>query len=166
VPVNNWGGAYICDEVNSYSKAILDSKDGFSSFNKRNYFDVDIQIYETRKEMFKLFNKLIKRNLNAGVIKIDVEGYEFAVLKGIADVIPQEMKIAIIFESLDPNLDIKTILSFFSGRALAYKLQSNRKLRNNRNFFDYIDYFKLNLRDRLDINFDTNWSGDIVLLVD
>jgi FkbM family methyltransferase len=166
VPLTNWGGAFIKDKYNIYSNEILYKKDGFLDFRKKNYSDIQIKLRDSTKELKKVFNFLIKRKLTAGVIKIDVEGYEPIILTGIAQSIPKACKVVIIFESLNPKFDIKAILKCFLGRATAYKLQSNRELKNNNSYVDYMDYFKLKLRDRLDGNSSGNWSGDIVLFVD
>jgi hypothetical protein len=61
-------------------------------------------------------------DLLCGVVKIDVEGYEPAVLAGIADAIPPQLSLFIVFESWNADFDMDGILKSFGGRAEAYKL--------------------------------------------
>jgi FkbM family methyltransferase len=116
VPKSNWGGAFIKDSSNSYNDEILASKDNFYSFDNNNYFKVEINIKDTVNELKKLFNKLSNKNYFNGVIKIDVEGYEMTILKGIAKSLPLSMKVFIIFESWDNNFDIASLLDAFKER--------------------------------------------------
>ena len=37
IPLHNWGGAFILDKNNTYNKKILSNKDGYKSFNEKNY---------------------------------------------------------------------------------------------------------------------------------
>ena len=60
---------------------------------------------------------------------------------------------------------MQKILKAFNGNAIAYKLTSNRNFKGNTNYLDYLDYFRLRLRDRLDKIADADYSGDIILLV-
>ncbi|MBX9837544.1 MAG: FkbM family methyltransferase [Silvanigrellaceae bacterium] len=47
VPINNWGGAFIKDESNSYDEATLLKKDGFEVYDESNYFNVEIEVKNT-----------------------------------------------------------------------------------------------------------------------
>ena len=50
------------------------------------------------------------------LIKIDVEGMEEVVLKGISESIPAQFKIMIIFENWDPHFNFNKIKEYFSER--------------------------------------------------
>ncbi len=104
---------------NAYSENILAQKDGFTSLKKSNYFNIEIQVKKAADELELLFCNLVKRNLKKGVIKIDVEGYELTVLKGIAESFPKTMNAYIIFENWDPKVNILDIVNSFDGRASA-----------------------------------------------
>jgi FkbM family methyltransferase len=125
VPKKNWGGAFIHDQANSYSDKILAKKDGFHQISKKNYYNTEIIIKKSSDELKKIFKGLVKKTGNAGVIKIDVEGYENVVLKGIAESMNQNLKIIIIFENHDPNFSIKKCESLFKGKAKLFKLETN-----------------------------------------
>lgn len=118
VPRNNWGGAYIHDQNNCYDLDILFRKDGFIDFDDGNYFELQIPIKSAKNKLSELFSALLERNLKSGVIKIDVEGYELVILKGIADALPKDMKIQIIFESLDPDFKVDKVLEEFICRCV------------------------------------------------
>jgi len=127
VPRDNWGGAFINDTGNSYDADTLVNKDRFTSFDKKNYFDIDIVIQEAADTLKRLFAELANNGLVNGVIKLDVEGYEPVILKGIAQTLPHNMSVMIIFESWSEKFDvIKETLEVFNNRATAYRLSSNR----------------------------------------
>lgn len=125
VPKKNWGGAFIHDALNSYDDKILAKKDGFKNINKSNYYTTEITIKKTSQELKKIFKALKKKNGGAGIIKIDVEGYENVVLKGVAESIHKNLKLIIIFENHDPNFSIKKCESIFEGKAKLFKVETN-----------------------------------------
>ena len=125
VPKKNWGGAFIHDHANSYSDKILARKDGFKKVNKKNYYNTEIIVKNASHELKKIFKGLAKKTGNAGVIKIDVEGYENVILKGIAESVNKNLKIIIIFENHDPNFSIKKCESLFKGKAKLFKIETN-----------------------------------------
>jgi FkbM family methyltransferase len=113
VPKHNWGGAFVNDESNSYSQKMLASKDGFQSIDRNNYFSIDVKINNATVELKTLFEKLSKKNLKRGVIKIDVEGYEPEVLRGIARALPESCSVYIVFESWDKDFPIEAVRDEF-----------------------------------------------------
>lgn len=117
VPKSNWGGAFLKTDGNSYSVEVLAQKDGFSSFDASNYFDVDVEIVDAIVELKNLFAGLRDSGKMAGVIKIDVEGMEITVLNAIALTIPADVKAIIVFENWDNSFDPKRLVSSFGGRA-------------------------------------------------
>lgn len=123
VPKHNWGGAFVNDAANSYDTATLAAKDGFAAYSEANYFDIAIEIRDGAKALKDVFADLVAQGLARGVIKIDVEGYEPVVLKGIAAAIPPEVEAMIVLESWDKNFPMDAVLGEFAGRATAFKLE-------------------------------------------
>jgi len=168
VPKHNWGGAFINDAVNAYDSATLAAKDSFKSLDKDNYFDIEITIKNAATELQRLFGELSANNLLCGVIKIDVEGYEPVILKGIAEAIPQHMKCLIVFESWNADLDIEAILSAFDGRASAYKLALNTPWKKH--WLKPIKLFSLLFNRKLETRIEKanagRCKGDIILKID
>jgi FkbM family methyltransferase len=119
VPKNNWGGAFINDKSNSYDERILAEKDGFRNIDPKNYFTVDIKVKSAATELTLLFEKLLKKNLRRGVIKIDVEGYEPEVLRGIANALPKFCSVYIVFESWNKDFPIDELIAEF-GRGVKF----------------------------------------------
>ena len=114
VPKNNWGGAFINDSSNSYGEKLLADKDGFESIDPKNYLEIEIVLKDTEVELKKLFEELSEKNLKLGVIKIDVEGYELEILKGIALALPRSFGVYIVFESWDKDFPIDKVLADFN----------------------------------------------------
>ena len=168
VPKKNWGGAFVKDISNAYTQEILAKKDGFQKIDNKNYFNVEILIKKTSLELKKLFTTLKNRKREMGVIKIDIEGYEKVVLKGIADSINNKLKLIIIFENHDPNFNIKECESFFKGRAKAYKFESKQpsweKFAKIMKFFSRL--LKKKIIHQLKEGTPSNWKGDIALIIE
>jgi hypothetical protein len=129
VPVGNMGGAFINDDVNSYSEEILIMKDNFRSVSKENYIEESIRIESAEVVLGDLLRSLISRGLNSGVIKIDVEGYEPVILHALTQV-PGKMSLVIIFESWDKSYDFSSLLASFNKRATGFRLKSRRSYKN------------------------------------
>jgi FkbM family methyltransferase len=168
VPKHNWGGAFVNDSANSYSKDILAQKDGFEVINQENYFDVEIDIKESSTELQSLFKDLTARNLTKGVVKIDVEGYEVSVLKGLAKSLPLGTKAVVVFESWDKAFNIKEILDTFEGRATARQLYRHTPYNRAwpRLFKAMTLLLGLNFTTKLKPVDEKNCYGDVVLFVD
>ena len=122
VPKHNWGGAFVRDANNSYNDNILASKDGFDAIDSKNYFELDIVIKDTERELKELFESLAKKQSKRGLVKIDVEGYEESVLIGIAKSVPVNIQLVIVFESWDENFNLTKVVDSFQGRCHAKKL--------------------------------------------
>lgn len=122
VPRGNWGGAFIHDEVNSYTDEEVGSKDGYIGFSSDNYDVVSIQIQNATLHFADLFAELSKKNLCKGFIKIDVEGYESVIVEAIAKSIPENMEAIILFECFTKGFDPAPLVEKFHGRAKPYKL--------------------------------------------
>lgn len=126
VPTRNWGGGFIHNVVEGYRDEVQEKSLKFDVNDPRNYNEVQIQIKNAKETFENLFESLGSDNLISGVIKIDVEGYEPTILMGIAQAIPPEVKVMIIFECWDENLNINSILSPFENRATCFRLAPNR----------------------------------------
>ena len=119
IPKHNWGGAFIRSEDNAYSEDILASKDSFDDFDSNNYVHSEIQVKSTRDTFIKIFSNLSGKDLKKGVIKIDVEGFEEVVLFGIAEVLPADFNVAIIFENFNKDFDFVRLEKAFLNRKIS-----------------------------------------------
>ncbi len=122
VPKGNWGGGFIHDKNNSYEDDQLGSKDGYSNFDSNNYNLVSIKIEQANQILENLFKNLESKNLTKGFIKIDVEGYEPLIVKSIAESLPDNFEVVILFECFTKNFSAEELLKHYKGRAMAYKL--------------------------------------------
>jgi FkbM family methyltransferase len=122
VPRSNWGGAYVVSDDNAYSSEALLAKDGFAKDDPESYLSLEIDICHAADILGRLFAELIKDGKSHGSVKIDVEGFESVVLQAIAETLPPEMGLSIIFEHLGDEFDSEKILSAFRGRAHLYAL--------------------------------------------
>ncbi len=122
VPKHNWGGAFVHSNDNSYADTQLASKDGFSQFDIGNYLSVEIRIEPARDELEHLFRKLDNDGCRAGVVKIDAEGYEILILEAIAETLPPNFKVIVVFEYWDKDFDPSPLLGKFGNRVTAHKL--------------------------------------------
>lgn len=167
IPRDNWGGAFISDAGNAYDAEVLARKDGFERMEASNYFEVDIAVRHAESEMRERFGQLAAQSLRSGVVKIDVEGYELVVLRGIAKALPEDFQLMIIFESWDPKLDIQAVLALFGGRATACKLAKEMPWKES--WPRWIKWIQLarnaKVRTALRANDSEDWSGDVVLRV-
>ena len=166
IPKHNWGGAFVADATNSYDRGLLTQKDGLQQVDAGKYFEVDIKILNTRAEMARLFSELKGKGLKSGVIKIDVEGYETAVLAGIAEAIPDDIEVYILFESWDANFDLSSLIRAFRGRATPMRLI--RRAPYGRNWPTIIKALAALFRWRFSTaleNIETGCVGDIILSI-
>jgi FkbM family methyltransferase len=131
VPRANWGGAFIDDESNAYDQSLLLSKDGFSAIDAANYFKVDVEIRMAALALQEVFADLRRLNLTRGVIKIDVEGYESVVLKGIAESLPTDFAAVVIFENWDPKARLADMVAPFQRASRLSKLVRRRSWGNS-----------------------------------
>jgi FkbM family methyltransferase len=127
VPFDNWGGAFIKSDDNAYKQDLLSEKDGYGKFNEDNYQVLDVQIEAASEVLFELFDELNRRNKTNGVIKIDVEGYEGLVLGAIAQTVPANFKIFVIFENWASNLAFSDLNLPSSLNTKLFKIEENKK---------------------------------------
>jgi FkbM family methyltransferase len=120
IPKNNFGGAYL-KEGNTYSSDILLDKDNIKDPAKA-YNLLNVTIKDSRTQLNELFSSKIPSR-SRGVIKIDVEGYEPYILKAIAETLPSESSVAIIFENHDPNFKFNELKLYFNRNTDLYRLK-------------------------------------------
>jgi FkbM family methyltransferase len=125
IPRNNWGGAFVVSNENVYDEKTLYTKDGFKVDREDNYLILEIKLNDARVIFKDLFSRLQQSGKRNGAIKIDVEGMEISILKAIAETVPPNFKLSIIFEFLGSEFDGASILSFFSSHAHLFSLRKS-----------------------------------------
>ena len=125
VPIKNWGGAHVISKDNTYSFETLLNKDGFSSFDSRNYITIEISVKSAEKVLMQIFQNLRYEGKTKGIIKIDVEGFESTIIKAIGKTLPEGMDIYIIFEHLDSRISPISFLDSFDENAKLYCLRKS-----------------------------------------
>ena len=122
VPTNNWGGAFIRDSNNAYRDSLFATRHLVDQFDLKIYRQIDICIEATGDLCPGLFSELSRAGLSRGVIKLDTEGYERAILESLAPHIPPDFSVVIVFENWDPDLDIEALAARFDRRVSAFRL--------------------------------------------
>ena len=93
-------------------------KDGFSKIDTSNYVIDSVRVESTKKSLGKIFQNLKANNLNRGIIKIDVEGFEFNIIKGISLCIPDNFQLILIFENWDERFNFSTLEELFPNKKI------------------------------------------------
>ena len=106
IPMHNWGGAFVANAENVYSNEDIARKEGLRSIELLETHEQRIKIVEAEK-FFKehVFHNGGLAHNRSGVIKIDVEGYEEVVLRGIASSLPCSSSVCIIFENWNAKFE-------------------------------------------------------------
>jgi FkbM family methyltransferase len=120
VPAENFGGAFVHDEHNAYSEDLFARKHAQTRFDLKRYRQIPIRIEATTEVLAPLFAELQGARAPCGVIKIDVEGYEKAIIEGIAACLPSGVRCLIVFENWDARLDVAALLGRFGRSASAF----------------------------------------------
>lgn len=116
IPKHNWGGAFVRSPENSYTDETLAKKDGLIKLDSTNYVVSTVSIKESESDLTKTFSELSKQKLKKGIVKIDIEGMELAVLEGIGKALPSDMQITILLENWEERLDFELIRHYFANR--------------------------------------------------
>lgn len=132
IPKKNWGGAFLDSIDNSYSADVLLAKDNFVRMDYENYIRKDVKIRAGAEVLGGIFQDLMRRGVDAGVIKIDVEGFELSVLQEISKVLPPSLRAYIIFENWESTLKIEEFAGLFGARATAFRLDWKRPVRGRK----------------------------------
>ena len=125
VPSHNWGGAFVHDRFNAYSDALLATKHLVRDLSTANYRQMEIQIEPAGEVCAALFAHLARLGLKRGVIKLDTEGYEKAILESLAPHLPRDFAVVVVFENWDPDLALAELVARF-GRPTAVFCLSRR----------------------------------------
>tara|TARA_B100001750_G_C15514050_1_gene605676 strand:- start:347 stop:1258 length:912 start_codon:yes stop_codon:yes gene_type:complete len=168
IPKRNWGGAFIKSSQNTYSQEILARKDGYKVIDPKNYIEKQVEVKDASEILVEKFSSLSDINAFKGVIKIDVEGMEEHVLRGISSSLPKNLKVIIIFENYDEKFPIEDILkSFHPRQAKSYVLE--RKLPFNDNWPWLIKIIILMISrietKLIEMNKSSSATGDIVIMI-
>jgi FkbM family methyltransferase len=142
IPKDNWGGAFIDDTFNSYSKNTIVKKDNYTDYDKDNYKTLQIKIKSAEEILNDLFLNFKKSNHTSGVIKIDVEGYEPIIVAAIAKVLPVDFKITIIFENWSDELELNKLINMFKRNIKSYVLSTKPQILDT-NYPRFIRLFAL-----------------------
>lgn len=121
VPKHNWGGAFVRSNSNSYPDQLLAAKDTFESFDQENYVVCNVSVKPAEAVFSKIFSNLKKSGFQKGVIKLDVEGFESIVLKGIAVALPPDISAVVVFENWDENFSFEDLRNNFGNRQISLK---------------------------------------------
>jgi len=122
VPEENFGGAFVHDEHNAYPDTLFARKHLQPGFDLARYRQIPIRIAATGEVLPPLFAELSARGLSRGVIKLDVEGYEQAIIVDIAECLPAAFSCLIVFENWDADFDVEALLGRFARRASAFQI--------------------------------------------
>ena len=165
IPHHNWGGAFINDQNNIYDDKMLTEKDGYYFFDKKNYLKKKIKVRKTKEILSKIFFNLSKKKLTKGIIKLDVEGYEVAIIKELAKVLPKNFQLFIIFENFKNDLDMSFIKAKFQRNIKIYKIQRNNPWKEK--WPDFIKGILMILNRKIITKIiepdNINWSGHIIM---
>lgn len=124
IPKHNWGAAFIDSDDNLYSKKLLFNKDGNKKYTPEKYSVQKVKIESANERFEKLFSELRSKGLTKGIIKIDVEGCEYSIIKGIAEQLPSDFSIVICFENLNNDFDFSLLAKQFTNTELKiFKLE-------------------------------------------
>jgi len=126
IPKHNWGGAFISDAANIYSSDTLTKKDNLKSFQEQNYIRREVVIREGGAVFAERFERIVAAGGKAGVIKIDVEGFELNVLAEIARAFPPELEAYVILENWEPSVSVSQFTKMFGTRARPFSFDAER----------------------------------------
>jgi len=122
IPTHNWGGAFVHDGHNAYSDALFASRHLVEQLDLEAYRKIGIRIEATANLLPGLFAEFSRAGLTTGVIKVDTEGYEKAILESLAPHLPDDFAVVIVFENWEADLDIEALKSRFGRPVTALRL--------------------------------------------
>jgi FkbM family methyltransferase len=166
IPKYNWGGAFVKNS-NGYSDEILRSKDGFDSFDRKNYSFSKVKVKNSETFFINFFSSLAVEGLTKGVIKIDVEGYERMILLALAKTLPSTFKVIIIFENWNPDFKIDEIKNSFSNKSIdCFRISRSIIGTDKSRLNKFIDLILFGDKTVLSKCVDGRVIGDIVLQIE
>jgi FkbM family methyltransferase len=122
IPCHNWGGAFIHDGFNAYSDGLFAKRHLVRELDVKTYRQVEVQIEAAADLCPGLFAEFSRAGLTTGVIKLDTEGYEKAILESVAPLLPADFSIVIVFENWDPDLALDQLRARFDRPVTAFLL--------------------------------------------
>lgn len=132
IPHRNMGGAFVNSALNSYSPEILNNKDSDTGSEINDFaLKQEIEIKDATRELDACFSVFRKRHKKKGIIKVDVEGMEPIILKGIGATLPKDISVIICFENWDKNIDLEAIMDMFPNRVTASRVIHASTLRHH-----------------------------------
>tara|TARA_B100001057_G_scaffold211469_1_gene211953 strand:- start:936 stop:1865 length:930 start_codon:yes stop_codon:yes gene_type:complete len=168
IPKKNWGGAFVKSKHNLYDEKTLANKDEFFKLEKNNYIIKKVKICSSESKLKEIFDSLLTKNLTRGIIKIDVEGMEMTILKGLSKILPKNMQIEIIFENWNEKLNFLLIEEFFLNRKITLN-KFNNKIRYKHNSSRLIKGLKMLLSSNFttlkELKKDEDLRGDLVISI-
>lgn len=129
VPRDNWGGAFV-PQGNAYDAATLAAKEGRDAVGGAGLLERTVRLEPAAEVLGGIFDAMRAEGRHAGVVKLDVEGFELEVLRAMAPAIPDDMALVIVFESWDASLGTQALCEAFGGRARLQVLQGDPPLRD------------------------------------
>lgn len=120
VPPGNWGAAFVRDEHNAYPDELIARWHRVEKHELERYRRVPIRIEAIADALPPLFANLASEGTTRGAIKVDVEGYERAILKGIAAILPDPFELFVVFESWGGRIDVGELVDAFRRPVHAY----------------------------------------------
>lgn len=122
VPLHNWGGAFIHDGFNAYPDSLIAVRHRVQQLDEAAYRQLPVRIEATASVCPGLFAEFSRAGLKRGVIKLDTEGYEKAILESLAPHIPDDFNVVIEFENWDPHLELAPLMARFDRPVSAFLL--------------------------------------------
>ncbi len=129
LPSKNFGGAFVYDEHNAYTADLIASKHGSGNFDLTSYRQVPVRIEAVHTVLPPIFEKLRAQGLTRGVIKLDVEGYEKAILESLVPCLPRDFSMVIVFENWDDQFPIDALLAAFDRPVRASMMERTPAMR-------------------------------------
>jgi FkbM family methyltransferase len=131
IPARNIGGAFIHDSHNAYSDELFASRFFHDRLEVSRFRQIEIQIMAAREVFPDLFAELRRSGCTAGVLKVDVEGYERAILESMAPWLPSDFKVFVVFENWNSQLDLRALLVSFGRPVKAYRFSRRPSTKHN-----------------------------------
>jgi FkbM family methyltransferase len=129
IPTHNWGGAFIHDRFNAYPDSLIAARHLVKQFDVTAYRQVEVQIEEVGRRCPYLFAEFSHAGLKRGVIKLDTEGYEKAILESLAGHIPGDFQVVVVFENWDPDFAIEKLMARFDRPVGAFLIDRRPRQR-------------------------------------
>jgi len=127
IPPKNYGGAFINSNDNMYTSEELFLKDGYENTSFDGHLIQKVQIVDANQFFPSFLKDIENRELKKGIIKIDVEGMELVILEAIANSLPSNFEIIIIYEDWFRKTGHELISKIFGKNACLFFLKRNRR---------------------------------------